>query len=417
MLSQAELLDPAACAECHPAHYAAWSRSMHAHAADDPVFLAMNARGQREAALGDFCVRCHAPVALALGETDGTSLDGVPPEHRGVTCVWCHQLDAVTGEHNAAVRFANDGWMRAAIADPDPSAPHQAGYGALQDRNDPAASAACGACHDVVTPADVHLERTYAEWQGSVFAGDGPGRQGCGHCHMPSSEGPAALDGPVRALHDHAMPGVDVALVDWPEAERHVGEVQAELDRALLARLCVLPLTGGTEVTLRLEGVALGHGFPSGSSHDRRVWAEVIAWRGEDEVLRTGVVPDGEAVVDVDDPLRWELHDVVTDATGAPAHMFWEVAEVSSRALPVSTTTDPTDPAFDHGREARWPLPGVEPDRVEARVRVRPIGLEILDDLIESGDLDPAVRSAMPTFDLGSTVLTWEGGVGSCVGG
>ena len=39
---------------------------MHAYAAEDPVFLAMNARGQRETkgALGDFCVKCHAPMAV-----------------------------------------------------------------------------------------------------------------------------------------------------------------------------------------------------------------------------------------------------------------------------------------------------------------------------------------------------------------
>jgi hypothetical protein len=66
-LSAAALRDPAACQGCHPAQFAQWSGSMHAHAADDPVFLAMNKRGQRETngALGDFCVKCHAPMAVA----------------------------------------------------------------------------------------------------------------------------------------------------------------------------------------------------------------------------------------------------------------------------------------------------------------------------------------------------------------
>ena len=42
---------------------------MHAYAAEDPVFLAMNQRGQRETngELGDFCVQCHAPVAVHVG--------------------------------------------------------------------------------------------------------------------------------------------------------------------------------------------------------------------------------------------------------------------------------------------------------------------------------------------------------------
>ena len=42
-----------------PQHYDAWQRSMHAYAADDPVFIAMNQRGQRLTAgrLGKFCGR------------------------------------------------------------------------------------------------------------------------------------------------------------------------------------------------------------------------------------------------------------------------------------------------------------------------------------------------------------------------
>ena len=54
-----ELMDPEACKTCHPIAYQEWSGSMHAYAADDPVFLAMNQRAQRETsgALGDFCVQ------------------------------------------------------------------------------------------------------------------------------------------------------------------------------------------------------------------------------------------------------------------------------------------------------------------------------------------------------------------------
>src|SRR3569832_358018 len=55
------LMDSANCQTCHPGQYQQWSGSMHAYATDDPVFLAMNARAQRESnnALGTFCVKCH----------------------------------------------------------------------------------------------------------------------------------------------------------------------------------------------------------------------------------------------------------------------------------------------------------------------------------------------------------------------
>ena len=55
-LTREELLDPQACQKCHPDHFTDWSGSMHAYASDDPLFVAMNRRGQRETggALGTF---------------------------------------------------------------------------------------------------------------------------------------------------------------------------------------------------------------------------------------------------------------------------------------------------------------------------------------------------------------------------
>ena len=61
---------------------------MHAYASTDPVFLAMNQRGQRETngELGSFCVQCHAPMALRTGATtDGLNLKTLPEHLQGVT--------------------------------------------------------------------------------------------------------------------------------------------------------------------------------------------------------------------------------------------------------------------------------------------------------------------------------------------
>ena len=109
------ILDPKTCEECHPTHYREWLGSMHAYAGEDPVFRAMNERGQRETngELGDFCVRCHAPLAVELGlTTDGLDLDEVPQHLRGITCFYCHTVDAVEGTHNnplvLAMRLAKE---------------------------------------------------------------------------------------------------------------------------------------------------------------------------------------------------------------------------------------------------------------------------------------------------------------------
>lgn len=47
LLTREELMKPEACKDCHPKHYREWSASMHAYASQDPVFVAMNKRGQR----------------------------------------------------------------------------------------------------------------------------------------------------------------------------------------------------------------------------------------------------------------------------------------------------------------------------------------------------------------------------------
>ena len=47
-------------------------------------------------------------------------------------------------------------------------------------------------------------------------------------------------------------------------------------------------------------------------------------------------------------------------------------------------------------------------ERVTVRVRLRPMGFDVLRDFVASGDLDEAVIDAMPTYDLASTVLEWD---------
>src|SRR5258708_3047854 len=115
------LLDPNECKKCHANHYNDWSGSMHAYASDDPVFLAMNARGQRETggALGDFCVRCHAPLALHEGKTkDGTDLGSVDPKYKGINCFYCHAVDASNGVNDNPLHLADDIVMRGPFSDP-----------------------------------------------------------------------------------------------------------------------------------------------------------------------------------------------------------------------------------------------------------------------------------------------------------
>ncbi|MEZ4368443.1 MAG: multiheme c-type cytochrome [Kofleriaceae bacterium] len=413
-----ELMDPATCQACHPKHFQEWSGSMHAYASEDPVFLAMNARGQRETggALGDFCVGCHAPMAVRLGlTTDGLNLAEVPAYAKGVTCYFCHSVTDVEGTHNNPLTIASDGVMRGGLRDPVASPAHASAYSPLLDGDAPASSATCGACHDIVTPAGVHLERTYLEWQSSIFTGQEDPRAAlsCGGCHMLSTSDVVAdvpgLDVPLRQRREHTFPGVDVALTPFPEKDAQLAAIQRDLKGAVLAKLCVQPLDGGI-ITLRLDALT-GHNFPSGASQDRRAWAEIIAYDAADAVVfDSGVVPDGVDPEDIGDPNLWEMRDRVYDELDQPVEFFWEVARVDEATLRPRITNDVSSPDYDHSTTWTYPVPGLTATitRVTARVLIRPLPMSLFDALEASGDLtDPTLRDGVPTFQLDGTVLEW----------
>lgn len=413
------LQDPRNCLPCHAEQFREWSGSMHAYAAEDPVFLAMNKRMLRETngASKDFCVSCHAPLAFRLGLTsDGANLADVPPTLRGVTCYFCHSATAVSGTHNAAIELAKDDTLRGGIFDPTKSMmPHRAVYSPLHDREAPESSTLCGACHDVITPHGAHIERTFAEWKESLYAQ--PGQLACGKCHMEGREGRAAqLDGvPLRRIHDHKFPAVDVALTPFPEAEAQRAAVQRTLDSTILAKLCVTLTPVGPTIDVTLDNAFAGHSFPSGAAQDRRVWLELVAEKGGAEIFSTGKVEDRKAAASLADPNLWLLRDRIFSADGRETHMFWEAARFESTLLPPAVTADPLDPRFNHSVTRTFNLVEM-PDRVAMRVRMRPIDFDLLDDLVATGDLDPAVLDKIPTFDLASGTREWtaERGVG-CV--
>lgn len=429
--STEELMDPASCEGCHPNHYREWSGSMHAYAADDPVFLAMNARGQEETGgeLGDFCVSCHAPMAVRLGlTTDGLNLADVPQWAKGVTCFFCHSVDRIEQDHNNGLVLASDGVLRGGLRDPVPSPRHRSAYSELLDSASQASSAMCGSCHDVVTPAGVHLERTFAEWSESIFGQPSPRTHlSCSACHMAPYTGVVAeaegVDVPLRQLgvRDHKFVSVDVALTPWPERDAQLEELQRFLDPTVLPRICVTPENGG-QITVRLDNVAAGHAFPSGAAHDRRAWLEIHAYDADGvELFASGVVPDGVDPEAIGDPFLWEMRELVYDDQGNEVKYFWEVRETDhSELLRFAVTIDPNDPRFDHATTKAYPANAFFQDiaRVTVAVRLRPLPFALLEDLMASGHLTIDVRDQLPTFTPAGSVLEWReelADLGGCV--
>jgi hypothetical protein len=413
------LHDPNNCVSCHSDQFRQWSGSMHAYAAEDPVFLAMNKRMLRETggASATFCVSCHAPVALRLGLTkDGSNLADLPPYARGVTCFFCHTADHVDGDNNNPIHSADDGILRGGITDPIAAMPHRGEYSKLHDREIPDSAPLCGACHDVVSPHGAHIERTFDEWKSSLYAK--PGQLACGKCHMDGSDGKAAqIDGaPIRKLHDHSMAAVDIALTPFFGADDQRKRVQTILDATILTKLCVKQTPLGIVADVTLDDAFAGHKFPSGAGQDRRAWLELQAFKGGQAFFSTGIIEAKKAVSASPDPNLWLLRDKIFDDANKETHLFWQAARVEPNQLPPAVTNDPLDPAFIHSVTKEFSL-AQAPDRVTMKVHMRPLDFDLLDDLVSSGDLDPAVLDKVPTYDLASGTKEWtfDGGGYRCV--
>ena len=442
-LAPEALQDPNACRECHPTHHADWSGTMHAYAATDPVFRAMHARGQRETngELGLFCVSCHAPMAVQTGVITEANVrdfdfDTLDARTDGITCYFCHNVERVTGDHNNPLQLAMDSTMRGGIKDPVDNEAHHSAYAELMDNDfDDNDSSMCGACHDIVTPSGVHLERTFLEWQGSIFATnpDKSARVSCGSCHMePFDDVVADAPGVTRrpfGRHDHKFPGIDQALVDFPQRAEQDEAVRTFLEGS--SKIVGAARTPGTAppggvcvqpdgIFVRIDNISVGHNFPSGSAFDRRAWLEVIAYDAEvggNVVFQRGVVPDGMDPEDLGEPDLLGLWDRAKKANGETAHFAWEVASIEDRRDPLgrladvltpATTNVPTEPEFDHSVKklftAAAPLRN-QIKRVEARLLVRPLSFALLEDLVASGDLD--LTSLAPQNTLVVSTSTW----------
>jgi cytochrome c554/c'-like protein len=412
-LDPATLRDPTVCKSCHPAQFDDWSGSMHAFASDDPVFVAMNTRAQRETvgATGKFCVNCHAPMAVRDGlTTDGLNLATIVPAEKGVTCYFCHSAESITGTHDDPLVLATDNALLGPFGDPVVGTPHVARASTLFDDTSPDSAKFCGSCHDIVNQHGAHVERTYQEWQGTLFAAPGKGLS-CQACHMDGSDGPASsVSTKVRRVHRHDLVGVDLATATFPNVDAQRTRAQTLLDSTVQSTLCWNPTKRAIEVTL--DNVGAGHGFPSGATPDRRAWVEVEAFAGGQQIYASGGAA-AAPLVSSPDPDLWLVRDCLFDAAGVEQTMFWQAATETSNQLPGSVTANVTDPAsFTAHRQRLFPSAAgatlaQTPDMITLKVHVQAIGDDVLADLVSSGDLDQAIPATVAKYELAGAAVTW----------
>ncbi len=251
------------CQTCHAEHYREWSASPHAYAQLSPVFNAMSNRLNvlSNGTLGDFCIRCHTPVGMALGEPINMSnLDRHPTAREGVTCITCHRINQAWGKGSGRQALVIGG-INTPIYGPTGNqtlaevlaSPEEFGALKTNPQDDRRArsihrdaipffqittSSFCGACHDVFAPNGFRLEDAFSEFKTSPAARIKG--QSCQDCHMGIVPGvaagydcaPAARVGNAltrpRKRTNHMMIGPDYSIVHpgiFPHNPKAVREV------------------------------------------------------------------------------------------------------------------------------------------------------------------------------------------------
>lgn len=231
------------CATCHPGHYREWSVSSHAYAQLSPIFNAMHGTilNLTNGTNGDFCIRCHTPVGMNLGEPEFMSnMDRHPTSREGVTCIVCHRLDRRYGKISGRLAIVEgdifddvfgpvgDEELLRVIESPEFSVNTvrgQAGraiHVGVEELPAMTTSVFCGACHDVNLVNGFRLEEAFSEFKRTPAAKRG---LTCQDCHMgtepgvPSgyAVGPAAVVGgrPTadRKRTNHFFAGPDYSVI------------------------------------------------------------------------------------------------------------------------------------------------------------------------------------------------------------
>ena len=208
------------------------------------------------------------------------------------------------------------------------------------------------------------------------------------------------------------MQGRASVLTPFPERDPQRAGVQKLLDDAISAKLCVTPDAAGVHVEVTLRSEKVGHSFPSGSAQDRRAWVELEGTLGGAVTFASGQIPERKAVSALADSQILLLRDYHYDADDRETSLFWRTARFKNVQLPVARSL--RSPDSERSVVHAYSFAGAMPEKVTMRVKIRPLDLDLLDELVTSGDLDPSFAASVPTITLASTQLIWLPGA-ECV--
>lgn len=256
----------ARCGSCHVEIYSMWRRSMHSASWSDPIFAASYMRAYWETA-GDaapICLRCHAPAATFSGDLELKE----PVSRDGVTCDFCHSIEAVDLERkDQPFRIVLDGAKRGPLGDADSPA-----HGVVRSNLHQSAEL-CAGCHEYTNEAGVPVLSTYTEWKASPQAAEG---KTCQNCHMPLEPG-ETVRASVRKIERASINLHDISGMHSIEQVRS----------AATAKILSVGRDEQNRAVVRVEvaNIGSGHSIPTGLP-TRKLRLEVVLFAGGREVRR-----------------------------------------------------------------------------------------------------------------------------------
>ncbi len=299
------------CRQCHQRQYDEWIGSMHAYGQVSPVFAAFNDK-VKNMGTGPFCVRCHTPIGIAIGETGTTPNDErAPISLMGVQCDVCHRIEKNHGLVNGkfplspgrtkyGIFGSGENGTKKAVRNPF----HRSRQGDFLKTSE-----FCGTCHDVVDPKGLRIEEAFTEWKESEYATKGITCQDChmralpGKANQKKIMGPAAMmfgvNLPDRPLSDHSFIGPDNHLIDsfpYPDNPEENARIQRNYleKKTYLLQNCatveiiapeVVSPSSKFDVEVTITNTGAGHGIPTGFTAERQVWIEIIVKDADGKVL------------------------------------------------------------------------------------------------------------------------------------
>jgi hypothetical protein len=318
--------DTAFCGKCHQAEYAAWTKSVHAHAAEDPMVLygVGVEKGLAGTQFPRLCAGCHDPVSARAGDFSFGS-------KRGVTCLGCHEV-------GRPIRAGGNGDLAAATYDwtQDHKARAQSSLTRLRQPE------FCGGCHQQFIPGTGLVAiGTLDEYHASQFVG----QRACVDCHMSKDS---------KGVANHRAPGGNVFLGQMFGDDVLVQAQTANLTQAFLLR--ARRISGGVLVTVYNGGS--GHGFPTGVTDIREPWVELQVKDASGNVLAhiggpstdKDLLPDGAARLGIDiaavDGTVLLSHEL-TEATRVPFDVRVPAGQAQALYVPLPTAMPPGTASLD----------------------------------------------------------------------